>query len=70
MLSVAYSASRSFGFCCADGWLYEQLRQVERQRQFLQEMKSSLRTARSQIRHMKPNEGAEPVQIQLFNSLF
>lgn len=49
---------------------YEQLRQVERQCQLLQEMKSSLHTARSQIHHMNSNEGAEPVQIQLFNSLF
>lgn len=70
MLLVARLASRWFGLCCAAGFVYEQLRQVERQHQLLQEMKSSLRTARSQIHHMKSNEAAEPVQIQLFNSLF
>lgn len=42
----------------------------ERQQQLLQEMKSSLRTVRSQLHHVKFNEGAEPGQTQLLSSLF
>lgn len=48
----------------------QQLGHVAGQHQLLQGMKSSLHSVRSQIHHMEPNEGAEPGQIQLFNSLF